>query len=307
MPLIVIDGPEKAGKSTLIEHMRDATRVDVVRKFTDAAQPDDRVYGAQLEADMVLVRSGCTVVWDQGWLGEVVYGELLGQDRRIAGDWFQGEWLYGRAVDACGVKAVLLGPSVEALACNGDDTDFEVSLRGERELFMKYGKLGGWRVVANQHEEGMSKSLALELVGLAGQRVNVDLLPPVVAGPIHSSTIVVGDRPSSRGGSWMPFTSRLTTKLALRMKELGGEPLNLLWANSNSFPPQYLGTFETVITCGDRAHRWATLHGKVLSQSTRYVTIPHPAWLFRFVTEKTEQAKKDLDQLLIQLIQEGRL
>ena len=307
MPLIAIEGPEKAGKSSLIKHMQEVADVDVVRHFDGPPEPDHRLYGQQLEADMELIRGGRLVIWDRAWLGEVVYPELI--EGRDGLDWFAAEWLYGRAADACGIKVVLLGPSLETLRTKRDETDLQVSTTKERALFAKYGAQGNWYVVANQHDDGMGKDLARELVALAGQRVNVDLMPPTIAGPINANTIIIGDKPSKQGlvGGWLPFSSRLTMMLGKRIYDLGGYPFNVAWANRSSFPPQMLEAYDTVITCGEKAHKWAALYGKVLSQGARYVTIPHPAWLFRYENERTASARRDVDKELLLLIHEGRL
>ena len=309
MPLIVIEGPEKAGKSTLIralvELLDDSAVGSIVRHFDGPPEPDHRIYGLQLEADMALIRGGRYVIWDRAWLGETVYPLLI--EGREGIDWFEAEWLYGRAADTCGVKVVLLGPSLDVIIDKRDDTDLDVSPIKERHLFMEHGTKGGWQIVANQHDDGWVRDFARMLIGVAAQQVNNDLLPPDVAGHIGASTIIVGDQPNPRSKSWLPFTTRLTTILATKIRALGGDPLKALWANASNFPPQYLSTFETVITCGEKAHKWATLHGKVLSQGAHYVTIPHPAWLFRYENESTAKARLKVDKELLLLIHEGRL
>lgn len=312
MPLIVIEGPEKAGKSTVIDTIVRVIKTElnphrgdvVVRHFSGAPKPDHTLYGMQLSADMDLIRGGRYVIWDRAWLGETVYPQLIAGREGVS--WWDAEWLYGRAADTCGVKTVLLGPSLDKLEENRDDTDLAVSPAKERQLFLEHGLKGNWLVVANHHDEGWRVDFARSLIALAAQRTNTDLLPPAVAGPLNSRTIIIGDQPNPKGKGWLPFTSRLTTLLARRIRTLGGDPLGAVWANSSSFPPQYLDMFKTVITCGNRAHKWATLYGNVL-QGVRYVNIPHPSWLYRYSNEKTDHARVRADQQLMTLIQERRL
>src|SRR3989304_2111146 len=105
MSVIVFDGPEKAGKSTIIEALRQYAKST---KFFDRVyvrhwgpvSPDDRVYAHELSQDSTCFNE--LVIWDRCWPSEYVYGNLLGRSRRGTGDPWLLEWLHGRAVQSNG-------------------------------------------------------------------------------------------------------------------------------------------------------------------------------------------------------------
>ena len=163
MTVIMIDGPEKAGKSTLVEalHLRGA----YVRKWTGPAVPDDSEYFIPLQID---AKSQRIVVWDRGWASEVVYGQLLEQPRRLAGDWQRAELLYGRLIE---VAVMLLGPNVETLKRLRDSTDLPIDPSAERRAFAHYGQLAGWIVLENEHTPTYIAALADSLMFMATSKV----------------------------------------------------------------------------------------------------------------------------------------
>ena len=106
MSIFVFDGPEKAGKSTLIDAF--VKQAYPSGKFTlhrwGPVAPDDRVYAPVLRDDLVVKRS--PAIWDRSWVSEHVYASLLGRDRRLRGDPWLGEWLHGRAVYTDGIGII---------------------------------------------------------------------------------------------------------------------------------------------------------------------------------------------------------
>lgn len=146
--LLVIDGPEKAGKTTLIEALR--TRVilggaeTTVRKWgklDDGKWAVDEVYGVALDEDEA--KPGL-VIWDRSWASETVYGQLLNRDRRLAADPDLGDKLYGRRVK---LKVILGGPSPAIMAGDRDAEDLPVAPAQEQEAFVAYGRRYGWHII----------------------------------------------------------------------------------------------------------------------------------------------------------------
>lgn len=159
----MIDGPEKAGKSTLVEAL--CLRRAYVRKWTGPAVPDDNEYLVPLQID---AKSQRVVVWDRGWASEVVYGQLLKQPRRLAGDWQTAELLYGRMAE---IAIMLLGPDVETLKRLRDNTDLPIDPAIERQAFARYGQLAGWIVLENEHTPTYIATLADSLMFMATSKV----------------------------------------------------------------------------------------------------------------------------------------
>ena len=299
MPLIIVDGPEKAGKTTLVQHLADTSNA-VTRKFYGAADPDDRVYMEQLAYDMDLVANGRIVVWDRSWASEVVYGRLLGQDRRIAGDAWLARWLYGRCAEACGTRVMLLGPGDEELEALRDDTDLPVPVGEERLAFRGYALVNEWWVFQNRHTAGELGVLAKRILNAAVSRDDTNRLPPTWAGPLSAEVVFVGqDRKGAAGiGAWLPFSSRLTTTLAREYEAAGGNPFSAAWTNSSECPPQSLRGAEVVVACGDIAQRWVRHH----VNHPNVVDLRHPSWLYRYVNGKTDAEKKETAKILRDIV-----
>lgn len=146
--LLVIDGPEKAGKTSLIEALRtwvtlkgEPTKVRKWGKLDDGKWAIDEVYGFALDEDQL--HPGL-VIWDRSWASETVYGQLLNRDRRLAERPELGESLYGRRVQ---LKIILGGPSPAILMGDRTEDDLPVSPAKEQEAFVAYGRQYGWHII----------------------------------------------------------------------------------------------------------------------------------------------------------------
>ena len=150
MPVILVEGPEKAGKSTLVRALLKRIPNAKVRKFTGPIQGDE--YSEALLEDTLPSLFPLITIWDRGWVSEWVYSGLLRRPSKLTGDraQFFDEWLIG----AGGVGVVLLGPDIKTLTKNRDETDLEVDPEAERLYFSEYASaLPGWLVYDNEHSE----------------------------------------------------------------------------------------------------------------------------------------------------------
>lgn len=158
MPLpIIVDGAEKAGKTTFIREFANLFGYKV-RKQSGPAIPDFTMYYDQLFED---IRSGERVIWDRSWASEFVYGALM-LDRHVPDPYQMEEML---SPLAC-VKIMLLGPGDEKHFASRDETDMPVNPFEEREAFRRYGKQFGWTVFENQHNRAWSSGLLFMVRGL---------------------------------------------------------------------------------------------------------------------------------------------
>lgn len=146
--LLVIDGPEKAGKTSLIAALaervhlnRQETRIRKWGKLDDGKWAIDEVYGFALDEDL---QATGLVIWDRSWASETVYGQLLGRDRRLAAEPDLGDQLYGRRVQ---LKFILGGPSPAIMLGDRTEDDLPVAPAQEQEAFVAYGRRYGWHII----------------------------------------------------------------------------------------------------------------------------------------------------------------
>lgn len=292
MPVIIIDGPEKAGKTTLInELVKELLErgIPAERVHWGPVSPDDRVYSVVLEPQCQDL--GKVWVWDRGWPSEHVYGRLLGRDRRLSNDPWLGEWLHGRAVQVSGVRVILAGPHSSILERLRDDADLPVVPTLERQAYIEYGRRFGWTVLhdTTHTRESVRQSIDTILAELFSKETYAykRWSPPNFAGPLNAEVVVVGEKLSDKhtAGGWLPFTSYFTTLFG---REFGDDAFKVLWTNASTYDPQLLRDKEVIIACGRIATDWCRREIKGGS-SQKIVNIPHPSYLYRFNNEKARQ------------------
>ena len=158
---IIVEGPEKAGKTTLIDLVLKGFKPEQSKKI-HIHQPERDEPGGIGDGFGYLYRFSSNLdspkitVWDRGWLSENVYGNLLDDDRHLAKDPFKTEWFYGRAMEGRGGKFVLLPSNVEQLEQRRDATDYPVNPGAEYSAFKRYGDYWGYNILHNAYD---SKSL----------------------------------------------------------------------------------------------------------------------------------------------------
>jgi len=154
---VIIDGPEKAGKTTLLAEVVRQAQIEtgdtlpiLYRKWSGRARPDEHVYFRELVRwyGDVSDDNPRVALWDRGWPSEFVYGTLLKEDRPMAGKLLCPDFETG--LSPWLIKVILLGPSAEALIAKRDETDLPVDPAHEQYLFGAYGAVNGWKVVENE-------------------------------------------------------------------------------------------------------------------------------------------------------------
>lgn len=282
MTVIVLDGPEKAGKSTLAAAIRARCDADSIPcrirpwgPIPDGWDTDAR-YAAALAEDSA--RPG-VVVWDRSWLSESVYAHLLGRHRRLADDPWLGEWLYARAVP---IRVVVRGPDPEALAAARTVDDLPVHPAAEQALYLEYAQLYDWFTVGDGKTRPDPDRTAASLVRLAACVPAWD--PTAYCGRPDARVVFVGDRPStfaSLPGGWLPFSSRYTTMYG---RALGPNAFACGWTNASCEPAFIFEHARAIIACGRIAQAWVKeeLRFRAESQFTSVINLPHPSALYRW-------------------------
>lgn len=291
--IIYLDGPEKAGKSTLARYLADHFGWKV-RHWGPV--PGDHVYAKQLAED---IASNDNWVWDRGWAAEHVYARLLNRDRRLRDDPWLGEWLHGRAVETVGARAILLGPSTQVLRDLRDRTDLAVDPGQERHLYRNYGLRFGYFVYNNRHDDRTLEYMAAQLDAQARDRHGHGLRPPAWAGPPDATVVFLGERrngpPMWDQGRWLPFASRLTEQYGRLLN--GAAIYHAAWTNTedakeNDKIQRRLVSARLLVACGREAQEYAR---RELGRDF-IVDVPHPAWLYRWAY--ASDARRDTEALL---------
>jgi hypothetical protein len=150
--IISIEGPEKAGKSTLVKLAMAGFEKDRSRFVKCSGRDDNSGFGYMADFAEGL-DSRNYHFWDRAWIGEYVYGTLLKDGRLFADDPFMCEWFYGRALNGRGGKFVLLPDSFDSLPALRDETDLDVDPYYEAGLFREYAQAWGYEILRNNYDE----------------------------------------------------------------------------------------------------------------------------------------------------------
>lgn len=274
--LFYVDGPEKAGKSTLCSYLEreHGFRVRHWGKWSHHS-----VQLAALKEDLAYVDLGGRVVWDRGWLSESAYGHLLQRDEELAEDPWLGQWLYGRAFTA----GVVVYRDPRVLWKNRTPDDLPVDTRDEVRRYKEIAALTGTPTYLSTPAE-TKQSYATRVGNILFKqhydRTKVRGCPaPVQVGPAPARVAFVGEKRSSFAGSnkgaWLPFTSRYTERYG---RLLGAMAFQCSWTNAWDCDPVTVRSAELLVACGERAQKWASRvvdHGNILN-------VPHPSWLYRW-------------------------
>jgi len=286
--IFLIDGPEKAGKTTLISELASSNSSIKVRHW-GPVDPDDRVYLELLKHDAL---SPNIFVWDRAWPSEHVYAKLLNRNRRLKNDPWLGEWLYGRAVMASGGVRIMVLRSPELLRKYRTPDDLDVDVAEEHRSYWEYATKFRYLIFNNDDNPSTIREFGATLSAWMrewqAKFVESPLKLPSYAGTLTPSIIVVGESLSSgRGipGSWLPFTSPATIKFA---RMFGDRAItNMGWTNINGIPKSMLGT-KALIACGQKAGQWISNNGANVA-----LHLPHPAHWFRYNNEATKRLFKE--------------
>lgn len=308
MSVIVFDGPEKAGKTTLIDSVKsrfEESGFSVQYRHWGLISPDDRVYSQVLAEDSKDVRT--LYLWDRCWPSEWVYGQLgFHTDHRMTNDPWIGEWLHGRAVQANGMRVMVLGPGADIMRPKRDAADMKVKVEDEIRLYDEYATRFGWYKIYNKHnEEALSMwtdALILQFLQITNLVITT---PPHYCGPVGARVVFVGEARGERNivpGSWLPFTSRMTMMLG---RLLGDKAFRCGWTNAHDCPPAAVADAEVIVTCGDKARLWVENYVRYPGgQSHKIITIPHPSYLFRFNSDRIQKQRESVTQIMTELAKE---
>jgi len=274
MSVIILEGPEKSGKSTLAVTLEKALSVAfdnvIIRHWEGRAIPDDSIYLKPLIRATSVSSSELIEIWDRGWPSEYVYGNLLSQPRRLANDPWLGEWLYGRAVQPDGLRVMLAGPSASRLQSLRDSSDLPVSPMAEKTMYIEYGMKYGWLMLEQTTVDEMANIVGREFLNASGTR------PPMYCGKPDAEVVFVGERHSKEKrhiGAWLPFTSVLSATYG---RLLGPKAFQVGWVIAHECPPNVIRSAKVIVACGKRAHLWVDNY--IGGSDKQIYHLPHPSY-----------------------------
>jgi hypothetical protein len=292
--IVVFEGPEKAGKSSIISEvcsmLNDIHISTKVRKW-GPVKPDDRVYTPFIKKDAL---SDTVIIWDRSWCSEAVYATILNRKRRANDDPWLMEWLHGRAAT---LKFMVL-PSYKYV--NGDRrdaTDLVTDPMMEYMHFRDYALRYGWPILTNDFTQGSLQMNAHQVIGeIINQMAHPQwyFCPPQYVGPNNARVLFVGEKRNVWGhypGGWLPFTSPTTMQYARNLGDANA--MKFVWTNVGDIERKEVVGFDLVVACGNKAQDWVRACGP-----KTVIALPHPAWLYRYNNEKTRAAKLLVNQTL---------
>jgi hypothetical protein len=247
--LVLVEGPEKVGKTTLIEALvpvLEKTFAKVEVTHHGPWDPDDSII-----APMVKEHANDDIlhIWDRGWGSEFVYATGLGRKRRANNNALLMEWLHGRAAIA---KFSITGPA-EELAARRDGTDLPIDVWREKVLFSELDWALGYTGFYNMYTPEGLQEIVLGMSAMI--RYAADQHMPYVYGtPTSPVCFVASQTTGSKGDRWMPLSDNASF-MAITTA-LGNSALNCAYTFSHKGSPALLSKFKHIVTFGKEAADW---------------------------------------------------
>lgn len=257
--IIVIDGAEKAGKSTLISYVKNWLEIRGVKVGTrhwSQTKVDDREYAPALLID-ANTNEYDVVLWDRSWASEYVYGNLLQRDKRMRSNPAIGEYLHGRVVQFCGIRFMLTTNNLKRLQELRSEDDLKVAPIQEALLFQRYAETYKWVKLFNDYSlDGLAYntqivgSKALRLIGEIRNRKHPTRPPFAVGNPSFKKLVIssmIEDTPDMPGAM---ITASGQSALYWMM-DLGAEYFLTTFVERDAVTKQMLAEAESVIIWGN--------------------------------------------------------
>jgi hypothetical protein len=291
--IIILEGPDGAGKSVLAETLRIRLTRDGWAVITHHHGPYPNLkdpslyYLSSMRRRAHFKQARYAVILDRSWLSEPIYGEVLrgGLDRVGVAS----RRMLERVALKCGALVVLCYPPYEACRTNWQARRAQelvpdaAWLRAIHDLYAPLRFLERTNLMVLRYdyagERGQLDAI-LEALEIERQR----LTPAAGIGLwSDSSTLLVGDRVSRHGWQDLPFVSfkkgGCSAWLATRLEAWGVSERRLYWVNAHEQSPELLGWPQApkkIVALGQVAARWLERAG------LDYASVPHPQAHKRF-------------------------
>lgn len=204
--IIYIDGPEKAGKTTLANELTTVFKDNstIMVKNKNRAKMNGFEY---LDDFIAGISSSTPYIWDRGWASEWVYGKLLDQDRYFVQNPFLAEWVYGRMMNGRGNRFILLPEKIDKNIELRDDSDINKNPKLEIELFKSYANMFGYIILENDYTPKKLRENVQKIFVNSMVQVNKSS-PKEYVGPVNPEVTFIGDvTPQFKYGHYPFFNS----------------------------------------------------------------------------------------------------
>jgi|GEM_PF-5052873 len=252
--IIVVEGPEKAGKTTFINALEQrlvGEGYQVERRKLNADDEDDRRYTPMLQEDVRKLDK--VVIWDRGWVSEYVYATLLKRPRRAAYNPWLMEWIHSRAVRPNGALFTIMPKNLDELYKRRDSTDLPVDPWLEALLFIQHSVRYNWQILEHSYTDSSLRKIVDMTMETIREvpRVSPEYLPPNYAGPVSTPEnrgILIVAHPSEEAaypGAWLPGSDEIWAKLVVFL-----DPYASLaaWTTLENLTKQMVNSADVIIT-----------------------------------------------------------
>ena len=148
--IIALEGPEKAGKTTLASALKEEFKKSNLDFSIWKWGPPPKNYRTVDDIDLIqqVEESGQHEIWDRAWVGRHVYSRMNADlDTRYtmvhpAIDDFTCEWKMGMRV----MDKIMLIPHLRRVLEHRDETDIICSPIEESQRFLAHGTMYGWDI-----------------------------------------------------------------------------------------------------------------------------------------------------------------
>lgn len=291
--IIILEGPDGAGKSTLAQRLADdlSTEFSKITLHHHGPYPGVKNPCVRYLASMRRRQhqgNSELVIMDRSWLSEPIYGRALRNGWDRVGP--ASRRMLERVAYKCGVLLVVCLPPYEVVEENwakrkGAELiqapeylksvyrDYQMKLYQETDLVPLHYDFD---------EDGNSSTYGRILDRV---RQVTEQRPPAtgigVWGP--ESTLLVGEKVSKHGIPDLPFVSfhdgGCSAWLARNLEEWQVPEFSLYWINSDGLSPDFLGREDAptkVVALGNKAAKWCRNAG------VEHRAVEHPAYWKRF-------------------------
>ena len=254
MPLIVVSGPHGVGKTAYINELeRQWPHTAIVRFWSGPTLLEDNAIA--LSQDILRLRSekNLLIIWENSWVVATLHH--LAKKFPNQGSEFLPEWLYSRAVDALGIRLMILPP--EGFSPIGRSV---ISAEKDIEFYRSYAEKYGWEIITNDYEK---TTLQENVAALINRLENLIFAywPPLFAGPPKARAVCIDTAEQRRGKNHSALTLPQTNTYRIPwVEQLGPMLLKFAWADCKAIPLHVVRQFPTVVALSDDSFRWSHTH-----------------------------------------------
>lgn len=152
--IIIFEGPEKAGKTTLINNLAAVLKsrgyLVSIRKFTGPMTSEDQ-YLQPLLQDREDPKT--ITIWDRGWVSEYVYSTFYNRQSTLTGNSNRAEIVFTSIVNTCGLKYVVLPHDIREIESRRDPSDLDISPLIEYVMFCDYAYRHKWPIITTDYTQ----------------------------------------------------------------------------------------------------------------------------------------------------------